>query len=256
VRLVPLASGSRGNATLVEFGRTRMLVDAGLSARALARSLERVGVAPGAVGVLLLSHEHEDHARGAEVFSRTHGVPVLCSVETLEALDVSPRSFAAWHPLGPLGCEFEGIRIEPFPLPHDAVAPVGFVLHGQGLRIGIATDLGHATPLVLERLRGCHLQMLEANHDDRLLRDGPYPPRLKRRVAGRLGHLSNLEASAVLEQTVDADCRCVVLAHLSEQNNTPSLARRAALRALGTDPGRRVALRVAAGPGPLPGVEL
>lgn len=256
MRLLPLASGSRGNAVLVELGGMRLLVEAGLSCRQLARRLEAVGVDPHRIDGLLLSHEHADHARGAERFSVTYGVPLICSIQTLEALDGSPAHFAGWHPLGPEICDLGGIRVESFPVPHDAAAPLGFVLHGEGLRIGIATDLGHATTLVRERLRGCHLLMIEANHDDRMLRDGPYPWPLKQRVAGRLGHLSNREAAQILVETVDGECQAVVLAHLSEHNNTPALARQAAGRALACGPGKRVALRVAVADRPTPVVEL
>ena len=119
-----------------------------------------------------------------------------------------------------------------FPVPHDAARPLGFVIHGEGLRVGIATDLGHATTLVRERLRGCNVLMIEANHDDRMLQEGPYPWHLKQRVSGRLGHLSNHEAADVLAEAVDESCRCVVLAHLSEKNNTQELARRSAVAAL------------------------
>lgn len=246
MRLVPLGSGSRGNATLVELGGTRLLVDAGVSAARLARRLESAGVAPSRVDGILLSHEHEDHTRGAERFSRKYGVPVICSIQTLEAMDCSPRHFAAWQALGAEPFDLGGARVEAFPVPHDAAAPVGFLLHGEGLRLGLATDLGHATMLVVERLRGCQLLLIEANHDDRMLQEGPYPWPLKQRVAGRLGHLSNREAAALLAETVDGECRAVVLAHLSERNNRPALARHEVQRALAAGPGRGVELRVAA----------
>jgi phosphoribosyl 1,2-cyclic phosphodiesterase len=255
--LIPLGSGSQGNATLVEFGSLRLLVDAGLSARTLGRRLRSVGVEPSTLSCVVLSHEHQDHARGAERFSRGHGVPLACSAETLEALDVSPAHLAEWWPLPPSGAlELGRIRVQSFPVPHDAAAPVGYVVQGDGLRVGIATDLGHATTLVLERLRGCEVLMIEANHDDDMLRDGPYPWQLKQRVGGRTGHLSNHEAAALLARTVDGACRAVVLAHLSEHNNTPALARRAAADALGRAGCKRVAMRVAGRRAPTPPVEL
>lgn len=254
MRLLPLASGSRGNATLVEFGSTCLLVDAGISARELSRRLVAVGVAPGAIRAILLSHEHADHSRGAERFSRAHGVPVFSSFETLEAMDCSPAHFAAWHPLGPEPFELADVRVEPFPVPHDAARPVGFVLHGAGRRVGIALDLGHATTLVVERLRGCDVLMIESNHDDRMLLDGPYPWSLKQRVSGRMGHLSNDEAAALLRATVSDACRAVVLAHLSEHNNRPALARQAAAAALASVGRGRVEMRVAVPGRPTPAV--
>jgi phosphoribosyl 1,2-cyclic phosphodiesterase len=257
VQFVPLGSGSQGNATLVDFGSTRLLVDAGLSARALALRLEATGVAPQTIDRVLLSHEHQDHSRGAERFSQRHGVPVSCSWATLEALDRSPEHFARWEPF-PEGrpLDLGAVRVEAFQVPHDAARPVGFVLHGEGLRVGVATDLGHATTLVVERLRGCHLLMIESNHDSDLLRDGPYPWHLKQRVGGRMGHLSNAEAASLLARTVDDDCRAVVLAHLSERNNTPELARSAAAGALASAGRHRVAMRVARCRRPTPPVQL
>jgi phosphoribosyl 1,2-cyclic phosphodiesterase len=232
-RLVPLGSGSLGNATLVELDGTRILVDAGIAARTLATRLLELGVEPSSLSGILLSHEHGDHARGAERFSRRHGVAVFSTVDTLEALDRSPAHFAAWRRVDPATVvEIGSVRVDPFPVPHDAVRPVGFVLEGGGVRAGVVTDLGHATTLVVQRLRGCDLLMVEANHDDTLLRDGPYPWQLKQRVGSRLGHLSNEAAARLVEHVVDERCRGVILGHLSEKNNTPELARAAVRRAL------------------------
>jgi phosphoribosyl 1,2-cyclic phosphodiesterase len=261
MRVVPLGSGSRGNATLVEFasagalnGGTRILLDAGLSARELTQRLEQIDVSPASIEALLLSHEHADHTRGAERFSRKHGVRVMCSFRTLEAMDCSQSHFAEWIAVAAgRRTEIGGVTIEPFSVPHDAADPLGFVLTGDGLRFGMVTDLGHATTEVAERLRGCQVLMIESNHDDRMLAEGPYPWRLKQRVSGRLGHLSNREAAALLRETADGSCRAVVLAHLSEKNNTHELARRSALSALG---GRGMApeLLVAAADAPSPAI--
>jgi phosphoribosyl 1,2-cyclic phosphodiesterase len=246
LRLFPIASGSKGNATLLEFGSTRVLVDAGLSARRLTLRLAELGLDPAEIDLILLSHEHADHTRGAERFSKRHGTSVACCWETLEAMDCSPSHFHGWQPLNP-GETFDlgRVKILPFPVPHDAARPVGFVVEGEGLRVGIVTDLGHATTLVMERLRGCDVLMIESNHDDRMLIDGPYPWHLKQRVSGRLGHLSNAEAAALLRETAGDSCRAVVLAHLSESNNTPALARQAAASALDASGSRRAEMRVA-----------
>lgn len=257
MRFQPLGSGSRGNATLVEFGAIRLLVDAGLSARGLTARLEAIGVAPTSLTAVVLTHEHGDHARGVERFSNQHRVPVICGAKTLAALDLSPRHLAAWQPLPeaePL--DLGEVRLEAFPVPHDAAHPVGLVIHGEGLRVGIATDLGHMTTLVLERLRGCHVLMVEANHDDALLRDGPYPWHLKQRVSGRLGHLSNHEAAELLSQAADDACRAVVLAHLSERNNTPALARQVCSQALARAGRQRIEMRLARASHPTPPVVL
>ncbi|HZN55338.1 MAG TPA: MBL fold metallo-hydrolase [Candidatus Polarisedimenticolaceae bacterium] len=257
VRVLPLGSGSSGNATLVAFGTTTVLVDAGLSARELTLRLEGAGVAPASLAAILLSHEHHDHARGLPRFAAKHRVPVFTTPEALAALNLAPRHLPAWHPLEP-GVRFEayGVAVDPFAVPHDAANPVGFVLSAAGVRVGIATDLGHATTLVVERLRGCHVVMVEANHDDGMLLQGPYPWALKQRIGGRLGHLSNDEAAALLAEVVDDDCQAVVLAHLSESNNTGSLARAAVSTALARAGRTRYDMRVAARCAATPVVEI
>jgi len=257
LRIVPLGSGSRGNATLVEAGTTRLLIDAGLSARTLTRRLEGLGVAPRSLSAILLSHEHHDHAAGVEGFSLRHRVPVVCSAATLAALDRSPAHLAEWIALPEIGpLELGDFRVESFPLPHDAARPVGFVLRAAGLSVGLATDFGHATTLVVERLRGSNALLVESNHDERMLRDGPYPWQLKQRVRGRMGHLSNVEAADLLQQVADEACQAVVLLHLSERNNTPELARRSAASALVRAGVKRASMRVAAPRGPTPAVEI
>ena len=148
------------------------------------------------------------------------------------------------------------MQVEPFSVPHDAATPVGFVLTGEGVRVGIATDLGHATTLVVERLKGCHVLLVEANHDDDLLVRGPYPWALKQRIGGRLGHLSNVEAASLIAAVAGEDCRAVILAHLSEKNNTSALARRAVSAALHEAGRRRYDMRVAERSRPTPEVVL
>ncbi len=246
VRILPLGSSSSGNAILLEFGSTRLLVDAGLSSRELTCRLEAVGVSPSALSCILLTHEHHDHSRGVERFSARHRVPVLCVPETLEAMNLSPIHLSAWSPIAP-GRPFDlgGVRVDPFPVPHDAAAPVGFVLAGEGVRVGVAVDLGYATNLVVERLRGCHVLLVESNHDDGMLEAGPYPWQLKQRIGGRMGHLSNADAAALLARVADDACRAVILAHLSERNNTPALARSAASSALAVAGRKRYEMRVA-----------
>lgn len=257
MRFVPLGSGSSGNATLVELGGTRLLIDAGLSARALRQRLDALGVAAASIDAVLLSHEHQDHCRGAERFSRGAGVPVVSSHATLEAMDRSPRHFAEWIPLPEAGeLDLGGARIEAFPVPHDAARPVGFVVRGEGLRVGVALDMGHATTLALHRLRGCHVLMIESNYDPGMLQSGPYPWQLKQRVSSRTGHLSNLQAAALLGEVVDGECRAVVMAHLSERNNRPELVRRSAANALARAGAARASLRIAVPRRPTPEIVL
>ncbi|HXV74933.1 MAG TPA: MBL fold metallo-hydrolase [Candidatus Polarisedimenticolaceae bacterium] len=257
VRVVPLGSGSRGNSTLVEADGSRVLVDAGLSGRTLVQRLDGIGIAPQRLTAIVLSHEHSDHAMGAERLSKRFGVPLVCSRATLDALDRSHRHFADWVELRDgEELDLDGVSLTHFPIPHDAAKPVGFVLRAGGVRIGIATDLGHATTLVVERLRGCEVLMIESNHDERMLRDGPYPWQLKQRVASRMGHLSNGDAARLVRAVAGPDCRALVLAHLSEKNNTPELARAAATRALAEAGANRVTMRVASSRRPTPPLEL
>ncbi len=252
MRIVPLASGSRGNSTLVEHGSTRLLIDAGISARELGRRLKRVEVRPDQISGILITHEHGDHARGAQRFSRGHGVPLICSSETLEAMDCSPEHVASWRPIAAgHTCSIGGMEVEPFAVPHDAASPVGFVLRAGGFKVGVATDVGHVSSLLIDRLRGCHVLVVESNHDDRMLLDGPYSWQLKQRVSGRLGHLSNREAALLLSETVDDACRAIVLAHLSERNNTRDLARDSARAAIGGRGGSAPEIHVASPDVPL-----
>ena len=257
MRFIPLASGSQGNAALVEIDGTRLLIDAGLSSKELEARLACCEVDPTGVDAVLLSHEHQDHSRGAERFSKLHGVPVACTAKTLAALDVSPVHVAEWWALPETGItEIGPVRVESFPVPHDARRPVGFVLHGDGMRVGVALDLGHATTLVRERLRGCEILMVESNYDEDMLRDGPYPWHLKQRVSGGYGHLSNRETAALLRDVVKPSCRAVILAHLSEKNNTQALARQTAATALRDAGCARTEMRVARAGRPTPAVEL
>ena len=257
MRFVPLASGSQGNATLVEFDDCRLLVDAGLTAKELAKRLRSVQCEPESIDYLLLSHEHADHVRGAQRFSTQFEVPIVAPWKTVMAMDRSPQAFAGWVELDVHGTVTLGTAtVHAFPVPHDAASPVGFVIEAGGRRIGIATDVGHPTLDVVDALSGCDLLMLEANHDPLLLKDGPYPWRLKERVSGQLGHLSNAEAAGVLKNSVDGRCQAVVLAHLSQQNNTPELARTSAQRALRACGYESVAIKVARYHQPLPAMHL
>jgi phosphoribosyl 1,2-cyclic phosphodiesterase len=182
---------------------------------------------------------------------------VACAIETLEAMDRSPDDLAEWVPLVKSTClNLRDVEVEPFPVPHDAASPFGFVLRGEGLKVGIATDLGHATTLVRQRLAGCHVLMIESNHDEELLLNGPYPWFLKQRVAGRTGHLSNGDTASLLGQVVDESCQAIVLAHLSEKNNRPGLARRSAAGALTGHRHGRISMRVASAKRPTPAVEM
>ncbi len=226
VELVVLASGSRGNCTLVRAGRTAVLIDAGLSAKQIVERLAAVGQDPRGLAAILLTHEHIDHTRGVAVLARRFAVPVLANAATYEAAEVQLRDVPAAE-FFVTGTRFDvgTLAVTPFAVPHDAAEPVGFLLESEGARIGYATDLGHVTRLVAARLSGCQALVFEANHDLEMLMSGPYPWATKQRVASRTGHLSNEHAAEFLPEAVSEETVHLVLAHLSETNNDPALAR-------------------------------
>jgi phosphoribosyl 1,2-cyclic phosphodiesterase len=311
VRFTVLASGSKGNSTVVSGGRTRILVDCGLSCRELFRRMTLAGEEPESLNAVILTHEHSDHVNGLAVTARKLGIPVYFTEGTHRAWMrwLSPRrqmTYAQWmeqcrqqaaarqaeadlaaeegEPDEPESCEpvaqpalaaqkqeqapapepaadpdpgkppsrkedpswlpaleyfqsgqpFEigDIAISPFTIPHDAADPVGFVFQAEGVRMAFATDLGYIPPNVKAQLQGLDLLLLESNHDLEMLRDGPYPWQVKQRVLSRVGHLSNEAAAHFLEEDYDGQAAYIILAHLSESNNLPELARLTAERAL------------------------
>jgi phosphoribosyl 1,2-cyclic phosphodiesterase len=309
MRMTVLASGSKGNSTVVATGRTRILVDAGLSCREILKRMHQACEDPRQLDAILITHEHQDHVQGVAVLARKLGVPVYFTEMTHRAWVrwMHPRkrmTYADWlrqrkEPISvgteaqspedevrdtkiaqdagatsdpqkprlaetmpgatasedlceegesanrdpaslPSVAYFEAgkrfvvgdIYVEPFTIPHDAADPVGFVFEGEGVRIGFATDLGYMPANARQVLRRCDMLLLESNHDTEMLRDGPYPWSVKQRVMSRVGHLSNEAAADFLERNYDGQATYVILAHLSESNNLPALARVSAERAL------------------------
>ena len=299
VRFTVLASGSKGNATVVTGGRTRILVDCGLSCREIFRRMRLADEDPATLDAIVITHEHMDHVNGLAVTARKLGIPVYFTeathrawmrwlmprrqmtyaqwleqcrklaaerqaeaeacvqecepeeqeAETQQAEGVSTGSSAAsdsvpsrkedptWLPAveyfqAGVAFEIGDIAVSPFTIPHDAADPVGFVFRAEGIRIACATDLGYIPPNVKAQLKGVDLLLLESNHDLEMLRDGPYPWSVKQRVLSRVGHLSNEATADYLENGYDGQAAYVILAHLSESNNLPELARVSAERAL------------------------
>ncbi|MFQ5695370.1 MAG: MBL fold metallo-hydrolase [Terriglobia bacterium] len=232
VELTILGSGSSGNAALVSTGRTRLLLDAGLSKRVTRKRMQAAGLTAGRVDAIVVSHEHADHAAHVSGLAAEFGAPVYFSEGTAEALDgeAKLRKVERFRP----GQRFTvgDIEVIPFAVPHDAREPVAFRLQAQGVRLALAVDLGYLTTLVKEQLRGCDCVLLEANHDVELLRQGPYPWFIKQRVMSRLGHLSNRAIAEFLEHDFDGRAQHIVLAHLSGNNNSPELALVAARQSL------------------------
>jgi phosphoribosyl 1,2-cyclic phosphodiesterase len=230
IRLAVLGSGSGGNATFIEAGGVRLLLDAGFSLRSLVQRLRFLAIAPESLDAILITHEHGDHIHGAAAASRSFGLPIYCTVATARAAslatqDCEVRPVRAGEPFA-----IGELRVRPFAVPHDAVDTVGYVVESGGARLGYATDLGHGPDGVRDGLRDCDVLILESNHDVEMLQAGPYPEVVKRRVLGRHGHLDNEAASDLLCDVVSERTRTVVLAHLSRTNNRPDLALQAAER--------------------------
>ena len=222
--LCVLASGSKGNAIYVSDGRTTILVDAGLSGREIERRLDSQGLRARDLSALILSHEHADHTQGVGVLSRRYRLPVYITRKTdRAAFRLGKIAEKKYFECGET-FQIAGLDIHPFSLSHDAEDPAGFTICSNGLKLGIVTDLGVVTSVVREHLKGCHALILEANHDDDMLINGPYPWPLKQRIRSRLGHLSNSDSSGLLSELLHDRLQHVVLAHLSETNNTPEEA--------------------------------
>lgn len=219
-----LASGSKGNAVYISNGAGSVLVDAGLSGKAIELRMREKGLDPAALGAILVSHEHTDHIRGVGVLSRRYRLPVYIARDTLKAAPQVGRLHETHF--FECGCDFSigGLSVHPFSISHDAADPAGFTFQHRCTKIGIATDLGIATAMVKEHLKACTLLVLEANHDPEMLISGPYPWPLKQRIKSRSGHLSNEESKALLGEIQHDALEHVVLAHLSETNNSPDTA--------------------------------
>jgi phosphoribosyl 1,2-cyclic phosphodiesterase len=236
-----LASGSRGNSAIVASSRAKILVDAGISCRETVKRMRAAGDDPRALSAILITHEHSDHIYGLAVLARKFHVPVFMTEATHQAWARSWRDDAGEGPqlarleIFSAGRSFQvgDIAVTPFTIPHDAADPVGLTFRAEGIKVGIATDLGYMPPNVCDRLRGCDVLVVESNHDLEMLRVGPYPWSVKQRVGSPTGHLSNDKLAKFFSAEYDGSASYIVLAHISEQNNHPELARGTAEKALG-----------------------
>lgn len=231
-RAIMLASGSGGNVLFLEAGPTRVLVDAGLPAEAITRSLDGVGIDARTISVILLTHEHDDHAGGAGTLSRQFGIPVMANAATVAAAGTSLNgaAIARFDTCRPF--QVGPFDVTAFPVSHDAAEPVGFAFRVGAHQITVAIDLGSADETIDPYLAEADLVILESNYDLRLLNVSAYPWFLKNRILGPKGHLSNDDAARALARTAAGRPRLVCLAHLSEVNNLAALARDTALEAI------------------------
>lgn len=236
-----LASGSRGNSTVIESSQARILVDAGISCRETFKRLKSIGLDPRSLSAVVITHEHSDHVSGLAALAKKLNVPVFMTGATHQAWARSLRDEAGQLPklqkleIFSAGRSFQiaDVTVTAFTIPHDAADPVGFTFRAEGTKIAIATDLGYMPVSVCDHLRKCDVLIIESNHDLEMLRVGPYPWSVKQRVMSRVGHLSNESLAQFFATDYDRSASYIVLAHLSEQNNHPEVARKAAEDALG-----------------------
>jgi len=222
-----LFSGSSGNALFVREGSTSILVDAGISMKRIFSALDSIGTDPKELSAIFISHEHNDHIKGAGIISRKLNIPIYANENTWAKMinligRVAPENIRIFE----TGKQFRlgDIEIKPFAIPHDAAEPVGFNIFANDRKLTIATDIGHVNPEILAHVEGSNLILLESNHDLKMLQIGPYPYQLKRRIAGKFGHLSNDSASEIIMHLCKCGTSSFILGHLSKENNFPELA--------------------------------
>ncbi len=230
MRVASLGSGSKGNATLVEVGDTRLLVDCGFGLKEIEARLKARNIRPESLTAILVTHEHGDHLKGAPMLANRYRIPLWATYGTARHFKRSVASAQLFHANKSL--KIGNIVVEPVTVPHDCSEPSQFIFHHQGLNFGLLTDLGSITPHILKAYQNCQALMLECNHDPQMLQNGPYPPSLKRRVAGKFGHLSNEQAAQLVTQINRAGLEKILVSHISEQNNDPLLAKDMLLPAL------------------------
>lgn len=234
MRFASLGSGSRGNGTLIEQNGTSVLVDCGFSMKEAESRLIKLGSSAEKISAILVTHEHGDHINGVGALARKYSIPVWATGGTFSADRLGERiemNRICSHTMFAI----DDIEVQPFPVPHDAREPTQFVFANGDKRLGLLTDVGSRTPHLEQQLSGCDALILECNHDTTMLANGEYPPSLKRRVGGDLGHLSNVQAADILARIDTGKLTQLVAAHLSEKHNTPALAQAALAEVLGCE---------------------
>lgn len=225
MRFSVLASGSGGNACYIETSKSRILVDAGLSCRELVGRLNLIGVKAEEIDAIIITHEHSDHIKGAGPISRRFDIPVFINVPTMNRCGRALGNISKPIPLYTgQTVHINGLEVQTFTKFHDAVDPMGLIISSGDSKLGIVTDLGRSSPLMEDLLKDCTAVILEFNHDNDMLTQGPYPPRLKRRIEGPEGHLSNKQACELLKMISHDELNWVVIAHISKINNAPEKA--------------------------------
>jgi phosphoribosyl 1,2-cyclic phosphodiesterase len=238
MRFASLGSGSRGNALIVEAGSTRILLDCGFGLGETTSRLVRLGLTPEDLSAVIVTHEHDDHIGGVARLARRHSIPVWLTHGTLIGFEALFAGIGDLHVIDNYRSFAVGdLRVEPFPVPHDAREPAQYVFGDGSRRLGVLTDTGCSTRHIEAMLSGCDALVLECNHDPEMLRASSYPPKLRERIAGRYGHLDNGAAADLLACLDTGRLKHLVAAHLSQENNRPELARAALAGAIGCAPG-------------------
>lgn len=231
MKFASLGSGSEGNALLISTAsgttRTTVMLDCGFPIRETERRLERLGMVPGDLAGIVVTHEHQDHAGGVFKFARRHRVPVWLSYGTYQAVAKDTDSVLINFCRDGDRLAIGDLELVPYTVPHDAREPIQYVAGNGDVRLGVLTDAGQSTPHLVQALAGCDALMLEFNHDRQMLANSTYPPSLRKRIGGAYGHLSNDTAAEILRLLDKDRLKMVVGAHLSQQNNTSQLARSA-----------------------------
>lgn len=223
IKLCILASGSSGNCTFIGTETTRILIDAGLSAKKATEKLAEIGETPDALDAICVTHEHGDHIAGIRVLQKKHGIPVYANAGTLEGIRVARQGGDVICRQFTTGSAFEigDLCLEPFSVPHDAYEPVGFVIRNGDCSIGLATDIGIVTNLLREKIRACEVVVIEANHDEAMVHEAARPWSLKQRILSNQGHLSNRASAGLIAEIAGEGLKHLFLAHLSSDCNSP-----------------------------------
>jgi phosphoribosyl 1,2-cyclic phosphodiesterase len=235
MRFGSLGSGSAGNCMVIEQAATRLLLDCGFGASEVVKRLQKLDLAPEQITGILVTHEHDDHAKGAFKFAAKYNIPVWLSHGSLKMCErYLPDNAKVSLNIIDSHTKFhiEGIEISPYPVPHDAREPTQFTFSDGQYKLGVLTDAGASTQHIEQVLSACDALVLECNHDVNMLENGAYPYSLKKRVGSRLGHLDNESAASLLAKLDNSKLKHIIAAHLSAKNNTPELAKKALSRAL------------------------
>lgn len=234
LKFCSLYSGSSGNSLYIESNDTKILIDAGVSGKKITEALASLGVSISEINAILVTHEHIDHTLSLPVLSKKYNIPIYANSETWRVL---PTDKIKNQKVFNLNESFliGNLKIEPFPIPHDAICPCGFNIYSSNQKISIATDIGHITPNIIENLKHCSFLLLESNYEPEMLYSSSYPYHLKQRIASDVGHLSNENAGKLISKLYNYGLKHVMLGHLSKENNFPELAYQTVLNELNSN---------------------